>query len=175
MVGLIITLPGSISASALNKVRHVLLCCRKLWRERWGDEEVVGVRRVGRYREEWKDCSTSVGRASSKREQPEGPFFFEHIYLLWWVAITDHLVVTIHAVLHPYDTMAKYINAINRTFLDFVGYKTHRSQVSLHLIFRFVTVIFCLYLDIYRSVGNVGYSSSTHLDWKEYRNKLALN
>jgi len=136
MVGLIITLPGSISASALNKVRYVLLRRRKLWwRERWGDE-VVGVRRVGRYREEWKDCSISVGTAFSEREQPEGT-------LLLWTLLS---------------TMVSSNNACCSISIRYYGkaskcnqrniYGFRRIQIisiprfSLHLICRFVTPIY---------------------------------
>jgi len=152
MVGLIITLPGSISASALNKVRHVLLCCRKLWwRERWGDEEVVGVRRVGRYREEWKDCAISVGTASSEREQPEGN-------LLLWTHLSTMVSSNNACCSIPIRYYGKVYKCSQRD-----GFGFHWIQnawipgVSLHLIFRFVTASFCLFLDICCSVSNAGY------------------
>jgi hypothetical protein len=153
MVGLIITLPGSISASALNKVRHVLLCCRKLWwRERWEAAAGGGVRRVGRTREEWKDCAISVGTATSEREQPEGTL------LLWTLLST--MVSSNNACCSIPTRYYGKANICNQRNVS--GFRRiHNTSIpgfSLHLIVRFVTAIFCIFLDIYRSVSNVGYA-----------------
>lgn len=81
MVGLIISLAGSISASPLNKVRYVLLSCRVMGEGNSGDVEgKEGLRvsvRVKRHRE------LSGQGLLQQRTTTEGRLFFEHISTQW--------------------------------------------------------------------------------------------